>query len=86
MMEDHPRTAVTHNGTYFLTHFRSVAMHPAVGTEGLVFHEGTLIAAAFRIFAKRKALWAHLPFWRMVVFMAVEGDHIADNLFFLFAF
>ena len=43
--ENHPRAGKPHHGPNLLPHVRLVAMHLAVGAEGLGLHKGAPVAA-----------------------------------------
>lgn len=56
---------------------RAVAVGPAVGAEGLGFHEGAAVAAALGVGVQGGAVRAEGL--AAVVFPAIEGDHPGDG-------
>ena len=82
MMEDHPRAGKAHDLPDPFPHVCFVAMHLAVGAEGLGLHEGTLVAAEPCISVQRGTFGAEFP--AAMVFSAVDGDHQRNGLFFPF--
>ena len=80
--EQHAGAAPAHNGADLLTHFGLVAVYFAGGAKGFGFHKGAAFNALQGVIMQGLALRAQAAFRRMVVFAAVQGDHLADQQLF----
>lgn len=83
--KNHTWTAVTHDGADLFTHVRTIAMHMAIGTEGLIFHKGAVVAALVGVAFEGDTFGAE-PFFGVMHAFAVESNHLTDDDFFFGAF
>ena len=84
MMKQHPWTGETHDFTDLFPHFRLIAVHLAVGTEGLGLHKRAFLAAHSGIGIQRGTFRAK-PVFAVVLLFAVKLDHLGNHFLFPFA-
>ena len=85
-MKDHPGAGVTHDRPYLFSHLRLVTVDLAIGTEGLILHERTLVTSLPSVICQSLASFTKLIFPGVMMIMTIDHDHFLYDLFFFFSF
>ncbi len=79
-MEEHMWASITHDLSYTLTHFGSIAVHAAVGAGGLVGTKGAAFDALGGIISQFLAFCTEWTISISVLPATVESDHLEDGI------
>ena len=80
VVQEHARTCVPHDFFHFLSHFRRVTVHQALGAGAFFLLERTLVQPHRGVLKKRAAFRAELAFGTVLV-LAVNVNHGFNGFF-----